>query len=80
MNFDNKAKKIIESYRPIRTVSRLFYPRNFNLSLEFKNAFRKEYARLKGLGLKDKHILHKINKALPFHKEEQPEDTNTFQY
>lgn len=80
MNFDSKAKKILESYKPIRTVSRLFYPRNFNLSLEFKNAFRKEYARLKALGFKDKHILHKINKALPFHKEEQPEDNNTFQY
>lgn len=80
MNFDSKAKKILESYKPIRTVSRLFYPRNFNLSLEFKNAFRKEYARLKALGFKDKHILHKISKALPFHKEEQPEDNNTFQY
>jgi len=80
VNFDSKAKKILENYRPIKTVSRLFYPRNFNLSLEFKNAFRKEYARLKGFGLKDKQILHKIYKALPFHKEEQPEDTNTFQY
>jgi len=80
VNFDSKAKKILENYKPIKSVTRLFYPRNFSLSLEFKNAFRKEYSRLKALGLKDKQIIHKIYKALPFHKEEQPEDTSTFQY
>lgn len=33
-------------------------------------AFNREYARLKALGIKDKQILARIAKALPFHKGE----------
>lgn len=72
MMFNNKAQKILENYGSIKTVSRLFYPRNFNLSEEFITSFRKEYARLKSLGIDDKRILSKLNKALHFHSR----DTN----
>ncbi|NBO99141.1 MAG: hypothetical protein EBU90_03305 [Proteobacteria bacterium] len=68
--FNKKAQSILENYGSIKTVTRLFYPRNFNLSDEFINAFRKEYARLKSLGIDDKRILLKLNKALHFHTRE----------
>jgi len=63
----------MESYGSIKMTSRLFYPRNFSLSEEFIQAFRKEYARLKALGIDDKRILSKLTKALHFHSR----DTNT---
>jgi len=76
VRFNKQAETIIENYKSIKTVSRLFYPRNFGLSEEFIQAFRKEYTRLKGLGIKDKHILYKISKALPFHKNEIGSDSD----
>lgn len=71
----NKAfNNIMESYKSIKTVSRLFYPRNFNLSPEFVQAFQKECKRLKALNIDDKRIIQKISKALPFHKSTDTED------
>jgi len=64
----------MESYKSIKTVSRLFYPRNFNLSPEFVQAFQKECKRLKALNIDDKRIIQKISKALPFHKSTDTED------
>jgi hypothetical protein len=45
----------------------MFYPRNFNLSPEFVNAFKKEVTRLKAEKVSDRDILRKITKALHFH-------------
>ena len=70
MNFNKKADTILENYKSIKTTTRLFYPRNFSLSREFVVAFNREYSRLKALGIKDRQILAKIAKALPFHKGE----------
>lgn len=69
MLFDKNYNIFLESFRSIKTIHRLFYPRNFNLSEEFVNAFRKEYARLKSLNIDDRRILQKMVKALPFHKD-----------
>jgi len=80
MLFNDNYKIFLESFRSIKTVSRLFYPRNFNLSEEFIRAFRKEYARLKAMKIDDKRILQKMVRALPFHKDGiKPEDINTLQ-
>lgn len=68
MLFNENYKIILENFKSIKTVSRLFYPRNFTLSEEFIKAFHKEYARLKALNIDDKRILNKIMRALPFHK------------
>lgn len=70
MSFNNKAQKILENYKSIKTVSRLFYPRNFNLSPEFIVAFKREFSRLRSLNISDKQIIHKIAKALQFHGKE----------
>lgn len=80
MLFNENYKILLENFRSIKTVSRLFYPRNFNLSDEFVKAFRKEYARLKSMKVDDKRILQKMAKALPFHKDGiKPEEFNTQQ-
>jgi hypothetical protein len=65
--FNKKYNELLENYSSIRTVNRIFYPRNFALSDEFVVAFKKEFCRLKELGLDEKHIIIKINKALHFH-------------
>lgn len=73
----NKAyNTIMENYKSIRTVSRLFYPRNFNLSPEFIQAFQKECKRLKALNIDDRRIIQKISKALPFHKASDSDNTD----
>jgi len=69
MLFDKNYNFIMESFKSIKTIHRLFYPRNFNLSEEFINSFRKEYARLKSMNIDDRRILQKMIKALPFHKD-----------
>jgi hypothetical protein len=45
----------------------MFYPRNFNLSQKFVNAFKEEVNRLKTEGASEKDIIKKITKALNFH-------------
>jgi len=77
--FNNKAKAILENYGSIKTVSRLFYPRNFNLSPEFVVAFKREYSRLKSLNISDKQIIQKIAKALHFHGREAASENSTNQ-
>lgn len=67
MSFDKNYKQILESFGSIRTINRIFYPRNFNLSPQFIHAFKMECKRLKDMGLKDKQILIKLSKALHFH-------------
>ncbi len=67
MKFYKKVNTVLESYGSILTKSRMFYPRNFNLSSEFVNAFKKEVTRLKAEKVSDRDILRKITKALHFH-------------
>lgn len=67
MKFNNKIKTLLESYGSILTKSRMYYPRNFNLSKEFIAAFKKEVARLKAEEVSEKDIIRKMTKALHFH-------------
>lgn len=68
---DNFKKNIDELYEEninsIKTVRRQFYPRNFELSQEFIDAFKSEYKRLLEGGQRPKALLEKMNKALKFH-------------
>jgi len=68
---DNFKKSIDSLYEEnlnsIKTVRRQFYPRNFELSQEFVDAFKAEYKRLLEGGQRPKALLEKMNKALKFH-------------
>lgn len=66
-NFNKKIQEINEGFKPIKTVKRTFYPRNFQLSEEFVNSFRKEYKRLVDEGNDPLKALNRITKALLFH-------------
>jgi hypothetical protein len=67
VKFYKKANSLLENYGSILTKSRMFYPRNFALSKEFINAFKKEVARLKAENVSEKDIIKKVTKALYFH-------------
>ena len=56
-----------ENLNSIKVTRRQFYPRNFELSEDFVNAFKVEYKRLLESGQRPKALLEKINKALKFH-------------
>ena len=46
-NFNKELESIFqENVSSIKTVRRQFYPRNFELSSEFVDAFKSEYRRL----------------------------------
>lgn len=66
---DEKFQKILESFtpKPIKTVRRVFYPRNFELSAEFVRAYEVEKKRLLAKGVSEKEIQQKVTKALLFH-------------
>ena len=68
---DNFKKSIDSLYEEnlnsIKTIRRQFYPRNFELSQEFVDAFKTEYKRLLEGGQRPKALLEKMNKALKFH-------------
>lgn len=67
-NFNKNAKEVYnENLRSIRTTRRQFYPRNFELSQEFVDAFKTEYRRLLEGGQRPKALMEKISKALNFH-------------
>ena len=66
-NFNKKFEELTESFKSILYKKREFYPKNFNLSEEFVNSFRKEYKRLIDEGMEPKKALLKLNKALLFH-------------
>jgi len=57
--------KLCERYmtRQVRS----FYPRKFELSKEFLDAFKLEYSRLVEGGQNKKTLLERIRKALTFH-------------
>ena len=57
--------KLCEKYM-IRRV-RSFYPRKFDLSPEFVEAFRLEYSRLIESGQNKRTLFERIRKALTFH-------------
>jgi len=56
-----------ENMNSIKVTRRQFYPRNFELSNEFVDAFKVEYKRLLEAGQSPRTVLEKINKALKFH-------------
>ncbi len=66
-NFDQEINKLEESFKPIKLIKRSFYPRNFQLSEEFVNSFKKEYKKLIDEGLDGSKALNRITKALLFH-------------
>ena len=45
----------------------MFYPRNFQLSEDFINAFHREYDRLVGEGQNSKSLVERFGKAMKFH-------------
>tara|TARA_R110002012_G_scaffold27363_1_gene87773 strand:+ start:243 stop:434 length:192 start_codon:yes stop_codon:yes gene_type:complete len=57
--------KLCEKYM-IRRV-RSFYPRKFDLSPEFIEAFKLEYSRLVESGQNKRTLFEKMRKALTFH-------------
>ena len=57
--------KLCERYM-IRRV-RSFYPRKFDLSPEFVEAFKLEYSRLIESGQNKRTVFERIRKALSFH-------------
>lgn len=66
--FDDNIQELYkENINSIKVTKRQFYPRNFELSQEFVNAFKNEYKRLMESGQRPKSLLEKINKALRFH-------------
>jgi hypothetical protein len=67
VKFYKKANSLLENYGSIVTKSRMFYPKNLNLSNEFVKCFKKEVARLKAENVPEKEIVRKITKALHFH-------------
>ena len=65
--FNKEIAKLEENFKPIKTVKRAFYPRNFELSEEFVVSFRREYKRLLDEGVNPNKALNRITKALLFH-------------
>jgi len=61
----NAYNKLCERYmtRQVRS----FYPRKFELSQEFIDAFKLEYSRLAETGQNRRTLLERIRKALTFH-------------
>jgi hypothetical protein len=65
--FNSKVQELHEGFKSIKYVKREFYPKNFTLSEDFVNAFRREYKRLIDEGIEPRRALVKLNKALLFH-------------
>ena len=61
MNYD----ELCEGYLTVKT--RMFYPRNLELSKEFVEAFKREYSRLSESGENKKNLHSRMSKALRFH-------------
>ena len=59
--YDNLCERYIT--RQVRS----FYPRKFELSQEFLDAFKLEYSRLLEAGQNKRTVLERIRKALSFH-------------
>ena len=70
MKFDDCVKLLTEDvngFKSIKYIKREFYPRNFELSKDFINAFKKEHTRLISKGLDPKPSFKKLCKALLFY-------------
>jgi hypothetical protein len=65
--FNAKYSQLLEGFKPLKTVKRTFYPRNFQLSEDFVDSFKKEYKRLLDEGIHPTKALSRIAKALIFH-------------
>ena len=64
--FNNNFNKLLENYAPLRTQSRLFYPRNLKLSEEFIKSFKNEYERLLKEGNHPKRLWKRFPRLLDF--------------
>ena len=60
-----KYDELCEGYLTVKT--RMFYPRNLELSKEFIEAFKKEYSKLVEQGENKKTLHTRMSKALRFH-------------
>lgn len=60
-----KYDELCEGYLTVKT--RMFYPRNLELSKEFIEAFKKEYSKLIEQGESKKTLHTRMSKALRFH-------------
>ncbi len=60
-----KYDELCEGYLTLKT--RMFYPRNLELSPEFVEAFKREYSRLVENGENKKSLHPRLTKALRFH-------------
>jgi len=60
-----KYDELCEGYLTLKT--RMFYPRNLELSPDFVEAFRKEYSRLVENGENKKSLHARLAKAVRFH-------------
>ena len=69
MKYDKNFDQLSEAYLKIPS-RRLFYPRNFNLSETFLQAFNEEYSRHLNEGQDPKKCLAKFQKALRFTAED----------
>lgn len=65
--FNKQYDAFCESFKSIKFIKREFYPKNFTLSEDFVNAFKREYKRLIDEGIEPRKALVKLNKALLFH-------------
>ena len=66
--FDDDINELYqENMNSIKVTRRQLYPRNFELSQEFVDAFKLEYKRLLEGGQRPKALMEKISKALNFH-------------
>lgn len=62
-----KFQELLEQYGMLTKQQRLFYPRNFTLSVEFIRALKKELDTQAAAGMDPDTFAKKLNKALQFY-------------
>jgi len=62
-----KFQELLEQYGMLTKQQRLFYPRNFTLSVEFIRALKKELDAQVTAGMDPDTFAKKLNKALQFY-------------
>lgn len=62
-----KFQELLEQYGMLTKQQRLFYPRNFTLSIEFIRALKKELESQTSAGMDPDMFAKKLNRALQFY-------------
>lgn len=62
-----KFQELLEQYGMLTKQQRLFYPRNFTLSVEFTRALKKELDTQVAAGMDPDTFAKKLNRALQFY-------------